>query len=69
MRRSSMTMEPITTAMPRMCTLWMIGGKPGMLLKAHNAQACGIEPSRNWPVSVMNSGNRLLSFSPPPARR
>ena len=30
-RRSTMTMEPATTAMPRMWNDWAIGGRPGTL--------------------------------------
>ena len=36
-RRLRSTILPMTTAIPRMCTVWMTGGNPGIFCSAHRA--------------------------------
>jgi hypothetical protein len=55
-RRLSMTTVPIRTAMPKMWIVWIIGGKPGMVLNDQRAPSCKKEPDSSVPMLVKNSG-------------
>jgi hypothetical protein len=44
------------TAMPKICTVWIIGGNPGTVLSVHRAPSCKKEPDSSVPMLVKNSG-------------
>jgi hypothetical protein len=52
----------MTTAMPRICTVWIIGGKPGIELNAHRAPAWRKVPSNKSAIPVKKSGIGLPFF-------